>query len=398
MQEYIYSLIVKEQTEGLSEEEGELLYSWLQQNTTHKEAYRQATALLDDCRLVGLYEGIDVAHAWTKVASAISTDEVKGIKRSSWRRWIPYVAAAAMLVFSIGVWQYRHKMKERTQAESAIADIDPGGNRAYLTTESGQQISLSAGQSTLVIGDEINYADGSLVEGVPNDISTIQNLQLVVPRGGTYQVILADGTKIWLNSGSKLRYPSRFEGAARVVELEGEGYFEVSKSYIKVNGNKERQPFIVKTSRQNIEVLGTQFNISDYAESATKTTLLEGSIAIAVAQQKKILQPGQQATTFHDELAINKVNVSQVNAWKDGYFDFTDMQLEEVMNQLARWYDIDVTYEGKIPAITFYGTIERDNQLSTVLALLETNNLGYRLQNKKLTIFYNSFKEEKPKK
>ncbi|MDR2285546.1 MAG: DUF4974 domain-containing protein [Sphingobacterium sp.] len=398
MQEHIYSLIIKEQTEYLSEEEVKALDGWLQEEVEHQKVYKQVITLLDDCNLVVLYESIDVDKAWGKVEAAISINNTRIVKPIIWRRWISYVAAAAMLLLSVSIWQYSKQRKEDNIIESTLTDVAPGSNRAYLTTESGQQVSLNDTQSILIIGDEIKYPDGSQVQGVSVNNSIVQNLQLVVPRGGTYQVILADGTKVWLNSDSKLIYPSRFEGSERIVELEGEGYFEVSKAFRIDKGKKLRQPFIVQTSKQRVEVLGTEFNISDYPESATKTTLMEGRVEITVDKQKKILQPGQQATTIHKEIGVHMTNVSQVQAWKEGYFDFTDVKFEEVMTQLARWYDINVTYEGQIPKITFYGAIERDNKLSTVLTLLETNNLGYKLNNKQLTIYHNSDKEGKPKK
>ncbi|MBL1407211.1 FecR family protein [Sphingobacterium faecale] len=381
MQEHLYRLIVKEQTEGLSEEEEKILNSWLQDNTTHREAYGRATALVDNCKLVGVYEGIDVAQAWTKVASAISTDEAKVIKSTTWRRWIPYVAAAAMLVLSIGVWKYSRKVKDHRQMESAIADVAPGGNRAYLKTESGEQISLSTSQSTLVIGDEINYADGSRVQGIPADNSTVQNLQLVIPRGGTYQVILDDGTKVWLNSDSKLRYPNRFEGTARRVQLEGEAYFEVAKDKNKL--------FIVDGGKQEITVTGTQFNLNTYKdEPMTTTTLVEGQVRIADLSNghTAVLAPGQQAVSGKRGLEVQTVNTDVFIAWKDNYFVFESIPLPAVLRQLSRWYDVEVDYEG-LPHETISARIRRDKNISVVLrAIAQTSGIDFQIKERRIMV------------
>ncbi len=317
-------------------------------------------------------------------------------------RWLPY-AAAILLAATAATWVFYGDQRnpESETVNLTSEDIVPGGNRAVLTLADGRIVDLSEAQEGIVVGDAISYTDGSKVvdvgkESLTSHVSHLMSLS--TPKGGTYQITLPDGSKVWLNAGSTLKYPSRFDKDQRVVTLEGEAFFEIQE----IQGTRvSRVPFKVLTSGQTVEVLGTSFNLSAYAdEEETKTTLVSGRVQVAISPLEggrgvtEVLKPGEQSITRASlpgqgaATTVNKVDVNKYTSWKNGYFDFTDMTLQEVMRQLGRWYDLEVSYEGQIPHLEFYGSIERDNRLSTVMALLESNELAYRLEGRKLIVWH----------
>ncbi|PPL01444.1 FecR family protein [Parapedobacter indicus] len=293
------------------------------------------------------------------------------------RKWIPY-AAAAIVVFFIGFFLLYNEEVKKSQPDTPVA-ILPGGNRATLVLADGRSIDLSESQSGIVVGEELRYTDGSLVLS-KESISRIQHLTMKIPKGGTYQVTLPDGTKVWLNSESTLRYPSRFGDAQRAVQLKGEAYFEVAKD--------KKRPFRVATAGQNLEVLGTQFNITAYDnEPAIKTTLVEGSVKITNlrAGADNTLKPGQQSVITDGNTAINEVSIEQFTAWKEGFFSFEETPFDEVLEQLARWYDVDIEYRRK-PNKTFSGKMKRNARLSSVLDFFEGSGISFQLVGRRLII------------
>ncbi len=204
------------------------------------------------------------------------------------------------------------------------------------------------------------------------------------PRGGEYQVILPDGTRVWLNAASSLRYPAVFAGSERRVELRGEAYFEVA--------HNSKMPFRIKSNHQLVEVLGTHFNISSYADDKIiKTTLLEGSVAVSVGNDiaSQNLKPGQQAVVGHtgSSIRIKNVDVEESIAWKNGYFLFNDESIESIMRKVARWYDVDVEYTGKIPSVGFNGTVLKSKNISGVLKILElTKAVHFKVKGRRVMV------------
>lgn len=315
------------------------------------------------------------------------------------RRWLPIAAAVALAVL-VGSWLF---FGDQIKLTSKIANLKseiivPGTNRARLTLADGRTVDLSTAQSGIIVGDEITYLDGSAVNPEagkserPEDHShvglTTYLLQLTTPKGGTYQITLPDGTKVWLNAASTLKYPSRFDENERVVELTGEAYFEVESA--KKVGNRQKavgkviqNPFKVITNGQEIQVLGTEFNISAYAdEPEIKTTLVNGAVQIVNLTSKIVnqLQPGDQSIVSEATTNIRQVETSQYTAWKSGYFSFDGTELREAMIQLGRWYDVDVIYEGQIPNMPFYGKISRSSTFDEVMDILKTGNVKFRLE------------------
>lgn len=303
------------------------------------------------------------------------------------RRWLPYIAAASVLaLLTVGyLFFIRPDDGYRPVATSEIA---PGGNRAVLTLADGRTIDLSEEQGGIIIGDGITYVDGSEISDGSQQ-ATASLMSLATPKGGTYQITLPDGSVVWLNSASTLKYPSQFDDNERVVELEGEAYFEVTKT---------ERPFRVATAGQTVEVLGTEFNISAYAdEPETKTTLVEGKVNVSVGSHPglttndsrlmtKVLTPGEQATTREAAIDVQKVDVAQYTAWRSGLFAFSGASVGDVMKQLERWYDIDVVYEGEIPAGTFDGKIGRNLTLQQLLRGLAQTRIQYTIEGRTLTI------------
>jgi len=287
-------------------------------------------------------------------------------------QWLPY-AAAILLVALAGTWFFYGGGGGSPDVKvERIADIPPGGNRATLTLADGRTISLDEVRDGIIIsGGEITYNDGNPLAEVDEKDGTAF-FELSTPKGGTYRVTLSDGTTVWLNAASTLKYPNRFTGNERTVALVGEAYFEVSKG----------APFKVISRGQTVEVLGTQFNVSAYAdEQQVQTTLVEGVVQIAAENQPEVmqLQPGEQSTLTATHLEKSRVSVASVVSWKEGLFSFHETELRKVMNQLSRWYDVKVEYQGTIPPTFYYGAISRKETLSVVLDLLRQSGLNFRI-------------------
>lgn len=318
--------------------------------------------------------------------------------------WWGVSTAAAMLVFLvIGRYLFDKNEIPVDLPDLRAEQILPGGNRATLTLTDGRVVDLSTEQNGIIVGDDITYADGSLVlsrevsrpktntpESHRNTRSASGGTQyaiLTTPKGGQYQLTLPDGTNVWLNANSTLKYPSRFTGDERIVELEGEAYFEVQSLKYGTHHKSSRAsgnqiPFSVKTKNQTVEVLGTQFNINAYDnEKVTKTTLLSGTVRVSRSGQdpsnekSRTLMPNQQSVVgvHGDEISIHDIDARTAIAWKEGLFNFHSLSIDESLKQIERWYDVNVVYEGKKPTGHLGGKMSRGVKLSTFLAFLEKN-------------------------
>lgn len=256
-------------------------------------------------------------------------------------------------------------------------DVMPGGNKAILTTNSGQAINLDEGKRGIVVkASGMVYDDGTPISAESNSY-TIQT-----PNGGQYQVILSDGSKVWLNSSSKLHYPVKFGKEQRVVTVEGEAYFEVSHQLDK----GKRIPFIVRTHSQEVTVVGTSFNISAYGDDPELiTTLVNGKVSVSADHDKTsvTLTPGEESILTSKGMTVRQANVAMAAAWKQGEFRFHETELQDVMRQLSRWYDLEIVYKGDIPEKVFYGVISRDRKLTAVLDLLKESGVNFRIEKMK---------------
>ncbi len=299
-------------------------------------------------------------------------------KRNRFRLWAPY-AAAVIFILSIGFFLLNRGTKIEPQ-QIIHADILPGGNKATLTLADGRDIDLNSAQSGIIIGSQITYENGDIIVSADNNGFTNSDLQLATPKGGTYHVTLPDGTRVWLNAESTLQYPVQFPDGKREVLLIGEAYFEVAKD--------NKRPFLVKTRSQEVEVLGTQFNVTAYAnEPSTKTTLVEGKVKISNMKSGAVhmLNPGQQGISEGMNTQVKNVVTTQFTAWKDGYFNFEETPFPEVLEQLARWYNIEIIYH-QTPQKTFSGKMKRNAQLFSVLDFFEGSGIQFQLDGRKLII------------
>lgn len=303
--------------------------------------------------------------------------------RPIWRRILPY-AAACVIIAALAAGYYFVSVDAPADSVHVVYDVAPGGNKASLTMPDGRKLALSEQKEGIVISNELTYTDGTFLAS-GEDRENVGFFTISTPVGGQYQITLADGTKVWLNAASSLRYPSRFDDSARVVELEGEGYFEVATVHRdngKVKSNVTKMPFLVKTKHQTVSVVGTAFNVAAYAdEPDTKTTLVEGEVVLTSAGTQMRLLPGEQGISegYHD-IRKQRVDVSEFVAWKQDLFLFNDTELRVAMNQLNRWYDLNIVYEGKIPNTYFYGEISRNKRLSEVLDILRKGGVNFRIE------------------
>jgi transmembrane sensor len=269
-------------------------------------------------------------------------------------------------------------------------DIAPGGDKAVLTLSDGSTILLDNAQNgnvaqqgnTKVIkldNGQLAYSPSRSKMGLGGEV--LYNT-IATPKGGQYQIVLPDGTRVWLNAASSIKFPTVFSGATRNVEMTGEVYLEIAKS--------AKQPFSVTTGKTTIQVLGTSFNINAYSdEEAEKTTLIEGKVKVLKGNSEAILLPGQQAQITQQKLSVVRdADIEKVMAWKNGLFNFNGAGVEEVMRQLSRWYDIEVVYEKDVPDIEFIGKMSKNVSLSGVLKGLEGAGVHFRIEKgRKLIIF-----------
>lgn len=305
------------------------------------------------------------------------------VKKFTWKR----MAAAAAILLATGLSTYFIFRSTTTPASTNVTakhDIPPGKSGAILTLANGEQIVLdSVGNGVLAIqGKAKLISDNGQIryEGQEGESKTELYNTITTPRGRQFTLLLADGTKVWLNAASSLRYPATFSATTRKVEVTGEAYFEVAKSKI---------PFVVDARGTAVQVLGTHFNINAYEdEAAIQTTLLEGSVKVSKDGRSRTLEPGQQSQTGADDniRVLNEVNTDVVLAWKNGYFSFDQADLFAVMRQISRWYDVDVVYEGNMPDRRFGGEISRNTNASEVLQILEESNIHFKIMDRKIVV------------
>ena len=335
-------------------------------------------------------------------------DYMPETKVIAWSGYLRRLSAAAVILM-IGIGSYyvffnKINAPQSKPQEVAVYDAAPGGNRAMLILSDGSKINLNeavAGKIASQSGIQINkVTDGQLVydkESAANTAPEKSELfnQINTPKAGQYQINLSDGTKVWLNSLSSIRFPAVFNDTERKVEITGEVYFEVAGYRV----NNRKVPFLVVCNNQVIEVVGTHFNVNSYRdESVVKTTLLEGSVkvyalnAITGKESKAVkLRPGEQSIVKQakssNAIAVEKVDTESAIAWQKGYFKFKDTDIQEVMRQLSRWYDLDVVFNGPLPKDQFTGFVSKKVAISNVLNILEEGGgVKFSVKNKKVEV------------
>lgn len=306
-----------------------------------------------------------------------------------------WIAAAVLIIAAAASLLFFRQTKPANSGLNYVKhtstrhDVKPGGNKALLTLENGNQIALNdVGVGTVLKEGNITVSKQSnglleyKVTPATNAKNAVAYNTISTPVGGKYAVVLPDGSKVWLNAASSLKFPTAFTGTERRVELTGEGYFEVSKN--------KHMPFKVSFNHEEVEVLGTHFNISAYPdEDVTRTTLLEGSVRISKNNIKKVLVPGQQATGGPETNGFNiaQVNTDEAVAWKSGLFLFHNENVKSIMKKIARWYNVDVYYQGSFTNQEFGGRISQSKNLSDILKNLElTGTIHFKIEGRRVTV------------
>lgn len=330
--------------------------------------------------------GLSEAKAETMVNQIVSLPQRKNtIFKTLWPRMA--VAASIAFIMAIGAYFYSNSQGSKVKPGFAYAaDIAPGKNKATLTLSDGRKIALSEtvnGELAQEAGVVITKsAEGALIYGVKdNDLKVTDQINaLSTGNGETYKVILPDGTLIWLNASSSIKYPASFEGIKqRVVELKGEAYFEVAKD--------KSHPFVVKSEGQEIEVLGTHFNVRAYPKEPLRTALAEGAVKVSTAFGEKLIAPGQQTVVTDNAIAVEAADLDETLAWKDGFFKFNSESIENIMTVISRWYAIDVVYQDRPKNNSFTGRVSRYRNISEVLKMLEqTKGVHFKIEGRRVTV------------
>jgi transmembrane sensor len=400
----ISDLIAKHLNDELNDQEKQELDKWLQQSGENQHFFRQFT---DEATLAATLSEYEISKAivYNKIKEAIPLVQ-QGNKKTAGIKWLTTrrltaVAASILLVGAACFWWYSGNNEINPAVTPAIVetkDKQPASEGAILKLADGKEIILDVAQDGAVAtqGNTQIIKEGGLLSynGNVEGTEVLYNT-LSTPKGRIYKLSLPDGSKVWLNAASSIRFPTAFTGWQRTVEITGEAYFEVKKDV--------ERPFRVKANqRATIEVLGTSFNVNAYDnEEFLRTTLLTGSVRIQAWEQAEggsgtVLKPGQQAQlksahavrSLDQALAItvDNPNIQNVMGWKDGYFGLDDLTLEELMREVERWYDVEVVYEKGVPAKAFFGKVNRDISLLDFMDALKDWGVRFRLEGRKLIV------------
>lgn len=382
-------LILKYLKGELNPQEEQEMELWVEESEKNRlffDRIRNEQALEEE---LAFFSRIDTDKAWQRIA-AQTVDQQK--TRSLWSVNTVWKYAAAITLILGTVFLIYQTQQGKHTAPATIAevtpklqpeDILPGGDKAKLTFSDGSVFLLEDMENGTVRqeqGVKVSKLDGVVTFEIADSKSDqVFYNTISTPVGGQYQVVLPDGSKVWLNSASSLYFPSAFVGNERTVELTGEAYFEVARN--------QKQVFQVKVDEATIEVLGTHFNVMAYAnEGRTTATLVEGSVRVKKGNVSKMMTPGQQATIGED-IKLKKVDVDEAIAWKNGLFYFSSADIATVMRQMERWYGIEVAYSGNMSAKHFSGIISRNTEISKMLEMLElTGSIQFRREGRKVVV------------
>lgn len=330
---------------------------------------------------------LDVDKAWQRVWKQLPVSSVRTLPFAIWYK----IAVCVVLLLGLGIFLFYSRDRKDIREELLAQSVVPGSSKAVLITAEGKQIILQDSSVRAIQVDEAVSVNntGSAVEyrmKAPEQVADVEmNYNtIVVPRGGEYELRLADGTKVWLNSDSELRFPVRFTGENRQVVLKGEAFFMVAKDSLR--------PFIVDAcDRMKVEVLGTEFNVQAYpGDNELKATLNRGKVRIALDEEKLVLYPDQQAVChmLGNTIEMRHVKAEHYSAWKDGKFIFEDERLENILNRLARWYNISFFYQSNaLKDFHFTGDLEKYNDFSVALRMLEkSTNIRFQVTGESVVV------------
>ncbi|MEB2774677.1 DUF4974 domain-containing protein [Algoriphagus sp. D3-2-R+10] len=379
-----FSIIWKKLHTSLTGEEEEQLKLWLSESTDHQNYFEQVKLFYRNGSQFedGFQRSED---GWSAISNKV---DFKKSRKKNRRLIYATSVAASILVLLAAFYVFKPFLSTSENTNQTLSAIVPGTDKAILMTDDGASYDLSTGTPLTLEegGTEITSQGTSIKYNEQKGDVEVKYNTLIIPRGGKFNLTLADGTRVWLNADSRLKYPTSFPGEYRVVELTGEAYFEVSKN--------AQKPFKVLSGSQVIQVLGTSFNISSYQDDPIiATTLVEGKVEVYLEHtpsEHQMLLPNQQSILVKDynSLIQKNVNVQEFISWKDGWFYFRDKSLEAIMLDLSRWYDVSVQFEDpEMKKLPFTGEFRRYENLEEVLNLLEkTGEVKFETERRKIII------------
>lgn len=364
--------------------EDEQIQNWRSADEANEQLWIKLTDVAYVGRQLKEWEHVHAEVMWSKIKSdthpGVSAKKIF-YKRMSWAAaiFLPLLIIGSFLVYNKGV----KKKVDPQMAHLHFKKVDPSAyNQVQLILSNGSMVDLSKSTNKVLSesdGTVIENQDHTLKYAGAHDKGELSYNTIVIPRKTQYALVLADGTKVWLNAGSILRFPTQFKGGSRIVYLQGEAYFEVAK--------KKDMPFRVMADETEIKVLGTHFNVMAYLnEQTVKTTLLEGSVEVSYEGLSSILVPGDQAQVIGEKIKVVKTDTDQVVAWKNGMFAFSNTDVPTIMRQIERWYDVEIVYQGKAPAIRLTGEISKEVKLNELVDMLIYKGIDIDLQGRTLHV------------
>ena len=396
-EERIAELIASQIRGSLSPEDLEELNKWKAESSQNSEFAEQFTMDYLKNELEALSK-IDAETGWLLLnqklersgrtpTPVVDIDKPPRSRSSTWRRVMIAASVAAVIIAGTYISRNLNRLTKKEQpgvATTKQPDIPPVGNKALLTLSDGRKINLNESHNGLLAedgGSVINAQKGRLIYENHGEKAELAYNTVSTMHGGTYQLTLPDQTKVWLNAGSSIRFPTAFTGRTRPVEISGEIYFEVAKD--------PRKPFLVQAKDLQVNVLGTHFNVNEYAQNGLiATTLLEGAVQLTQGSSRVLLKPGQQGIIDSKKQlkVLSSIDLEQVMGWQQGRFVFKDASITSIMDQVGRYYDVEIVYRDQISS-SFDAIIESNVPVSKLLHLLELTGLvQFRIEDRRIIV------------
>ena len=377
----IAELIYKDKIGELTGQEKQELLGWLEESDFNRQIFDELAKGSSLSRSYAEYRNVHREQVWNKIEKQIAPQR----PRLS-LRWIGYAASVMILVVAGWFAFQMSDNKDSVQEGKKVARITPGTQKAILHLDNGEQVVLVDNNTVIVedsLSGKIEQVDKTLVYQTESTVKDERLNVLEIPNGGEFQVTLADGSRVWLNAGTKLTYPIAFVGKERLVRLDGEGYFEVERD--------ESKPFIVEINGMEVKVLGTSFNLRSFtADNRSTATLVSGKIEVKTPTQRIELLPNQQADLLvgENKLDVREVDAVAYGAWTKGRFVFRRERLETILDDVSRWYNVTVFYEqSRVKDILFSGIVERYADISETLEMLEkTGKVNFIVDEQKIIV------------
>jgi len=377
----ITALTVKYLRKEITPAEMEELEAWKKQSPVNAQRFEDRVNAENLAESIAIME--EAEHIKQKARENLRFPGQAKVRTLPWLRLAIAAVFIGLIATGIVLWQEKQEKPIPQAGVTVTHDLAPGGDRAVLKLADGSTITLDSAHNGLLASQGssqvMKTANGKLVYNQDGTSQSIGFNEVETPRGGQYALTLPDGTQVWLNAQSSIRFPTAFTGATREVTVTGEAFFKVAKD--------KAHPFRVTAAGTTIEDLGTEFNIQAYTdESSLQATLVEGAVRVSKGNERADLQPGQQVSVTSSIGKISNVDTEPFTAWKDGLFEFNSADIETIMRALGRWYDVDIKYEAGKDQHTFTGQMNRNAKASEVLRVLSTSGYHFRIDGKTITV------------